>query len=195
MSGILFSSGINHLVGMRRSPVPGERPGGGPGPGPGGATSDYIGGVRTNADSGMVVWPYELTFDCFSGELGAVIEKFQSASEAFLVRSPMIEPAERVSAGVNRPAPPGRQFPPGRQITNAGPAPLLTTVVNERLMRVTLRVDVIRPESFQPGGPGPGPGNFRPGGGRGGRGGGPNQMNLPPGGGSGNPPPPAGGKP
>jgi hypothetical protein len=151
MAGVLFKSRINRLVGMRRAPVPGERQQGGVGAAPAG--NDYIGGVRTNAETGMVLWPYELVFDCFSEELGKVVETLEHSKEGFLVKSVVVKQEEK------------SQQPPQRIQPNPGdprrpniPPPALTNVINERLLRVTMQVEVIRPEGFGGGGPGPGGG-------------------------------------
>ena len=180
LMSVLIKSRINRLVGIRRAYVPGE----GTPQGPQG-TADYLNiPPRTNAETSMVLWPYEVTFEAFSPELGKVMEELEHASYAVIVKYPVIETAEEMRSsrlrdqqlGGGNP-PPDRRFP-GRPNAPAAPAAAaaapaaLTPVINERLMRVTLRIDVIKPEPVQPGSGGPGPGGGR-GGPRGGRGGGP----------------------
>jgi hypothetical protein len=148
MMSILIKSRINKLNYIRRAVVPGERvqsaiQGG---------VSDYLSiPPRTNAETSMVLWPYEVDFDCFTSELGTVLEELERTRYAVIVKAPVVVPAEEIRMRAPRP-------------TNAPPA-TLTTVINERLLRVTLRLEVIKPEPIQPGGGGPGR--------RGGPGGGP----------------------
>lgn len=140
LSSVLFRARINRLEGIRRAMVPGEKlPAGGFGP----ATSDYLNNPpRNNPETGMALWPYEVTFHCFTLELGAVLEALERAPYGFVVKSITSEPATEIKEGVLPP-------PPPRGVrTNAPPA--LMTVVNEKLLRVTLRLEVIKPESNRP---------------------------------------------
>jgi hypothetical protein len=157
LASILIKARVNRLEHIRRGMVPGERaqaaqPAAG-------AAGDYLNaGPRTNSETSMVLWPYEMTFRCFSPELGAVLEALER-QPGFIVRAPSIEPADEI-----KDTRPRQQQPPPK---NAPPPPPLATVVNERLLRVTLRMEIIKPlpPGSTPGGPGSGrPG--RPGGGR-----------------------------
>lgn len=177
---ILFKARVNRLAWMKRAMVPGERPqqGGGNVAVGGNPTADYLNNVsaRTNAEAGMVLWPYEVVFDCFSPELGVVLEALER-TPGFIVKSleQKVSP-EAITAGGPRgpevqpgqpPRIPGqRPVPavPGVRANPAAPVPALTTVINERPLRVTLRIEVIKPDPLQPGGGGPGSG--RPPGGR-----------------------------
>ena len=88
----------------------------------------------------MALWPYEITIHCFTAELGAALEAIERAPHGFLVKSITsdIAPEANVPARVpEQPAIPGRP-------TNALPA--LRTVINEKLLRVTLRLEVVKPE-------------------------------------------------
>ena len=174
MGDILFKARVNRLVWIKRAMVPGERlqqagnnPGGGT-PAP----ADYINAsARTNAETGMVLWPYELVFDCFSPELSTVLEAFER-TPGFIVKALQTDVAPEAAAARDRPRRPENQpnqpnVPPRRVGGGAAvrpnvptAVPALTTVINERPLRVTLRVEVIKPEPSQPGGGGPG----RPGG-------------------------------
>jgi hypothetical protein len=199
ISEVLFKSRINRLVGIRRAMVANERPGVGNNPG---GANDYLPtAARTNAETGMTVWPYEVTFESFTPELASVLEGMQSAKYGFIVRSLEIKPAEELARaprqprppgpagqqpplqpGNRRPVPPGQPPPqriPGAQPPGAVPAPApapagatpvaaaaqprpgLVTIINERLLRVTLRLDVIKPDTTPSGG---GPGGPRRGG-------------------------------
>lgn len=150
MSSMLFKARINRLVSIQRATVPGERPAGG---------ADYLNrSAHLNPETGMVLWPYEITFECFTSELAAVLDSFQRADFGLIVRSPLVGPAVEEKA-----APPVIMRNQGRAVTNAAPVGLVT-IINEKLLRVKLNVEVIKPETFQPGG-GPPPGGRRGGGG------------------------------
>ena len=139
IASILFKARINNLESIQRAGVAGEKISG----------TDYLNrAARTNAETRMVLWPYEVTFQCFTSELAAVLEALERAQYGFIVRFPLIAPAVEEKA----PPPPNLRNPPGRQ-TNVQPS-TLTTIINEKLLRVTLRLEVIKPEPFQTGGPG-----------------------------------------
>lgn len=176
----LFKSRINRLVGMRRALVPGERPTGG-GNAPGGG-NDYLSvSARTNAETSMMVWPYEVTFDCFSSDLALVVNGLQNSKYAFIVKTvewetspdavnPRRTPNQRNPR--NPPTQPGQTLPPRRGAqpaparpgvvnprANAAAAPAtgtsqLITIIDEQLVRVTMRLDVIKPDTTPSGGPG-----------------------------------------
>ena len=132
MVSILLKARINRLESVRRSVVAGEKVSG----------TDYLNVTsRTNAETGLVLWPYELTFQCFSAELSAALEDLERAPYGFLVKSPVVEPAEDKAAAPG--APPARPAVRGGPRTNA-PAGL-ETIINEKMLRVTLRIEVIKP--------------------------------------------------
>ncbi len=144
ISEILFKARINRLVSMRRAVVFGEQrmPGGG-----GGAVAPadvYLnGGARSNPETGMALWPYEITFVCFTSELAAVLEGLQTAQYGFVVKFPVIDPVLEATGPVRpKPVPPGRVG--GRAAAPGAPAGLVT-IVNEKPLRVTLRIEVIKP--------------------------------------------------
>ena len=95
-----------------------------------------------------MLWPYEVTFQCFSSELSSALEDLERAPYGFLVKSVVVDPAEDRATPPGTPpgappgAPPGRRFGPG-PATNAPTG--LVTLINEKLLRVTLRIEVIKP--------------------------------------------------
>ena len=134
MVSILLKARINRLESVRRSVVAGEKVSG----------TDYLNVTsRTNAETGLVLWPYELTFQCFSAELSAALEDLERAPYGFLVKSPVVEPAEDKAAGPGAPLARPAPFIRGGPRTNA-PAGL-ETIINEKMLRVTLRIEVIKP--------------------------------------------------
>ena len=128
IASILFKSRVNRLEGMRRAMVAGEQPASNAG-------GDYLTTQpRGNAETGMIMWPYEVTFQCFTSEVAAVLEALQRAQYGFVVKAPSSEPVGDLAA---------------RRPTNAPPG--LATVVNEKLLRVKLRIEVIKPEAGRAG--------------------------------------------
>jgi len=133
---------------------------------------DYVTELpRLSTETGMMLWPYEVVFDSFSPELAAALEGFARNPAAIVVRSVVVEPAEVVrqpgGPGPRGPAPPPvagqpqppvqpgqgrRRYPRANVPPNAAPgaprtaAPAgLVTLLEEHLLRVTLKLDVIEP--------------------------------------------------
>jgi hypothetical protein len=130
ISSILFKARINRLVGMRRSMVPGERTA----PGDTRSASDYLPILsRTSGETGMTLWPYEVTMDCFTPDLAAVLDALQRVEYGLVVKS-------ITSEAIREAAPPQvKNIPTNR------PPQSLTTIIDERPLRVTLRLEVIKP--------------------------------------------------
>lgn len=131
LTEILFHARINRLEGMKRALVPGEK---------GTMAADYLGTpVRINPETDLAAWPYEVTFQCFSLELGAVLEALQKVPYGFVVKSVVAKPAEEVLRT------PQRLDRAGRGAVTNAPQTGLVTVINERLLLVTLRLEVLKP--------------------------------------------------
>lgn len=79
MCDILFNARIENLLSLRRTPVAKEDEG----------AADYLFGRKpvTNAVTGAVLMPYEITFQGFSGELAAVLDGFNRSSNCFIVKN------------------------------------------------------------------------------------------------------------
>ncbi len=181
IADVLMKSRINRLVGMKRAMVVSERPTGG-GNQPGG--TDYLASpARTNAETGMTAWPYEVVFDCFTPEFASVLDGMQRAN-GFIVKTVEVKPADGSASLTGEPRRPGRPVrspdaaqpprrpavpgrnPPGAPpvrpaAPGAPPAPprgALETIINEKLLRVTMRIDVVKPDAPSAGGPRPGGG-------------------------------------
>ena len=149
LSSLLFKGKVNRLEFVRRARVMDEVPG------PNSA-GDYLPeSPHFNSDVGMVMWPYEIVFHSFSPELAAVIEGISRMPEAYVVRSVVVDPAEplptRQAPGAPGPGNPGPGSPgPGRG-GRGGARPAVTAasgpekILNERLLRVVLKVEVIKP--------------------------------------------------
>ena len=167
---VLFKSRVNRIVSLKRAAVIGERPVGGAQQ-PGGGNDYLPAPARVDSETGMALWPYEVEFDCFTPELAAVIEGLQGAKYGLLITSLKSGPADETAPARNQPPVRGGNPPPNRggaaPAVAPGPAgPSLITIINEKLIRVTLQLEVIKPDSGGAGGPG-GPGNMRRGGGPG----------------------------
>ena len=94
--------------------------------------SDYVKITpHVNQETGMTLSPYEITFQCFSAELATVIDSLQKAKYGFVIHALSSDPVSETAA----PA----------KTTNAVPRNVMSTIVNERLLRVTLQLEVIKP--------------------------------------------------
>ncbi len=87
---ILFDARIHALLRIRRVPVSKQDVG----------STEYLTGskVQTNATTGAVVTPYEVTFQGFSQELAAVLSGLEQSRHAFLVKMVDVEHSEESSA-------------------------------------------------------------------------------------------------
>jgi hypothetical protein len=92
------------------------------------AASDYLAlRVETNAATGTVTSPYELTFGCLSSDLSLVLQGLGASTHGFIVKAIHVEPAAQAAANApgGNPAvgpgpPPGN--PPPRRIPGRPPA-------------------------------------------------------------------------
>jgi hypothetical protein len=151
ITSLLIKAKITRLEGIRRAHVAGETASG----------NDYLTEApRHNSELGMTVWPYEYTIQCFTPELAVAMENLMRAPEAIIIRSVVVEPAEALV----RPAAPGPVVVPGFRGAAAprpAPAPALETILNERILRVILKLDVVKPEGGESGSGGRGSGGPR----------------------------------
>jgi len=142
----LFDARINTLIGVKRAPTADDPAGGGV----------YLGARRhTNAESGVAVSPYELTFQCFSAELGAAIDNLTKSTNGFIIKTITVEPIAPTGNApglapapvLNPRQPPNAPPPPGQNPRLPPPGPsaqTLQTVINEAQRKVTLLVDVVK---------------------------------------------------
>jgi hypothetical protein len=82
---VLFAAKINSLDGLRRERVAAEDSAGG-------LQTDYT-TEKTVTNELAVITPYELSFKCFSSELGTVLAGFAGSPHAFLVKTINVETA------------------------------------------------------------------------------------------------------
>lgn len=80
----VFNSKIHSLVGIRRVPAQGEEKSG--------STAEFMNlKIETNAVTGAILTPYEITFQCFNNELGEVLTRLLTAPQCFIVKSVTVE--------------------------------------------------------------------------------------------------------
>jgi hypothetical protein len=122
---IVFDAHVDPLVNIRRARVSKDDE-------DSTAASDYLAlRIETNAATGTVTSPYEITFGCLSSDLTTVLQGMASSPHGFIVKAIHVEPAAQAAAnapGVNpppgpiQPQPPGSN-PPNRQRTIPGQPP------------------------------------------------------------------------
>jgi hypothetical protein len=147
---ILFDAKINRLAGLRRARLSPDDPPG---------SADYVEvPIATNDVTGAVLSPYQAEFHCFSSELAVALEGLYKSPNGLLVKALYVEPGPAPVIPPTPPAPvvaPPPQPAPGQRTTNApgvrlpprpaAVAPGLTNVLNERVLKVVMRVDVVKP--------------------------------------------------
>ena len=118
------------------------------------------GGFQTNRVAGMVVWPYEFTFDCFSGNLATVLSELSQVPRMMLVKTISVQPSPATTATLggasSGPAPPVVAVPvtaPARRQPGRGAQPgaavakstELKTALEEKLLRVVILIHLVKP--------------------------------------------------
>lgn len=104
---------------------------GGGGPTAGG--SDYVSGLAVTNGS-IVIAPYEVTFQCFTPELGAVLSAFANQSHTVIVKTLAIQPMDLMAMGM---APQPNQYAVAAR--NG-----LPVVIDEKKLKVTLALDLVK---------------------------------------------------
>ena len=119
---ILFAAKINSLDSLQREMISGVETNG----------PDFVSTAVTNTSPLVDMTFYKANFQCFSGELAAVLSELASSPHGYIVRFVDVDPG--VSAHSNkRPAVPGRGARP-------------VTYLNEGLLKVTLSIAVAKPK-------------------------------------------------
>jgi hypothetical protein len=146
---ILFDAHVDPLVNLRRTRVSKDDE-------ESNAASDYhFLKILTNAETETVTSPYEVTFNCLSSDLAAVLQGFLSSPHGLIVKAIQAEPAVEVAAANPAGAPPGpvgtvprRQVPPAQipagVAPKAGAADKPVILLKERRVKVTLLIYVMR---------------------------------------------------
>jgi hypothetical protein len=136
LCNILYQSKIVALESIKRPPVSTDDV---PLTGP-----DYIDRRITTNQFGVIV-PYEVTFRCFSTELGNLLNTFANTEEFFLIKNLLVQGEPPTMAMSTPPATPETPNPP-TAAAKKGAKPLpVKTVLDEKAVRVTMQIDLMRP--------------------------------------------------
>ena len=154
---ILYDARIHSIVTLKRTGVGTNDPAGSP---------DILVGkkVTTNAVAGAALYPYEISFQCFSGELAAVLNNFARASNTYVLKTinvergqleqttqpvPMAQPLQPQMGGMSpsmaaryglRP----QMMAPPVAVAAAPAGRPGEVVLEEKPLRVTIGLDVVR---------------------------------------------------
>jgi hypothetical protein len=153
--GILFDARINSLESIRREVLSNDDTNG----------PDYLPPDERTVSTPLAdLTPYEITFDCFSGELATVLGNFAASPHGLVVKSIEVEPAQSgasVMGAAGNPYPyggPGGMPAAGTHMYGGGqpqrmpvampPPPNGRPVkfLSENKLRITLLVEVIKPK-------------------------------------------------
>jgi hypothetical protein len=130
ISEILFAARVNSLDSVQRARISDDDTAG--------PQADYINDVSVTNDL-AVLTPYAVTFRSFSGELSTVLDGFAASPNGFIVKGISVAPAGQAAqadAGPNG-------LPPVTAPPSAGRGGL-PTVLNEKLLRVTLQIEIVK---------------------------------------------------
>ncbi len=136
ISEILYAARVNALDDLQRIRMSEDDTGGSQG--------DYI--DDQSVTNGLaVVTPYTVVFRAFSPEIAKVLAGFASSPNCFVVKGINVQPAGAAPGGSggegNTPPPMG--MPPPMMSAAPGKGGL-QTVLNEQLLRVTLKVELVK---------------------------------------------------
>jgi hypothetical protein len=126
----LYSSRIIALTSIQR-----ERTADDVNPANQGGGNDYCDSISLTNDS-VVITPYQVTFDCFTPELGNVLSSFANQQHTVIVKTVNLQPADTMIA-----------MDPGAmagQTALANTRGGLPTAVDEKKLRVTLFLDFVK---------------------------------------------------
>ncbi|MCI0748516.1 MAG: Amuc_1100 family pilus-like protein [Verrucomicrobia subdivision 3 bacterium] len=151
---LLFEARVNRLITLRRARLYADEPVS--------QVDHHEKKPEVNEAVNMASNPYEITFHAFTPELAAALESFYRSTNGLIVKSIHVEVAPAPGLDPNappigpgpggfpgpRPPPPGSGFGPGpgRPPPPGAPPPrdAVLTVINERLLKIVLNVDVLR---------------------------------------------------
>ena len=152
---LIYDTKINRITNIRRMRVTTDDPAG--------STDYHDYATRTNTFTQTVSNPYQFEVHSFSGDLGKLIESLYKSKHGFILKSLHVEPAPeapmaqgqqppvRGNPGAVAPPPgganppPGQRPPPGPAGARAARPQALKTVLNERLLKAILLVEVVKP--------------------------------------------------
>jgi hypothetical protein len=110
--------------------------------GQGAGQPDYVDAAAVT-NNNIAIAPYQVTFRCFTPELGAVFSSFANLPHTVVVKAVIIQP-EDLAGGMSE----GGMMPPGgmmygnqRPVTAVGGLPV---VIDEKKLRVTMLLDFVK---------------------------------------------------
>jgi hypothetical protein len=133
---VLFSARIHGLTSLKRTPLTSDDQG----------TDDYNEDfqIQSNAVTGAIISPYEVSFTGFSSELASVLEQFTRSEQGILIRAIKVERYEEPDQRRRRGGPPPPP-PPLRAAPRRRPAQESQTLLNEERFQTTLLLAVVKP--------------------------------------------------
>ncbi|HKQ39772.1 MAG TPA: Amuc_1100 family pilus-like protein [Verrucomicrobiae bacterium] len=142
LTEIIYDAKINRITNIKRMKVTTDDPEGSP---------DYHAyTTHTNTFTQTVSNPYQFEIHSFSGELAKLIEGLYKSKHGFILKSLEVTPAPETAgavAAVPKPVVPQPQ-PQPQPRPQAGPKPkpeAMKTVLNEKLLKAVLLVEVVKP--------------------------------------------------
>ena len=148
LTSILFDAKINKLISIRRTRVSADDEANR------GAPDYHDLSIQTNDITKCLVTPYMFEFQSFTPELAKIVESIQTSTNGFLVKSVSIEPAPVAAADmIGQPAatPPPPGFRPTVPVRPAAPPdPFGRTILDERMLRIRMLVEVIKCPATEP---------------------------------------------
>jgi hypothetical protein len=107
----------------------------------GGMQPDYVDSVSVT-NGNIVVTPYQVTFRCFTPELGAVLSGFANLPHTIVVKAVAIQPEDLTSMSEGMPGMMGGAgYGNQRTAASAGGLPV---VIDEKKLKVTLLLDFVK---------------------------------------------------
>jgi hypothetical protein len=143
ITDIVYEAKINRIANIKRMRVTTDDPAG---------SADYHEySTHTNMMTQTASSAYQFEVHSFSGDLGKLIEGLYKSKHGFILKSLAVEPAPEApaAAGQQPPRTPPVAAPPvQRPVPGAKPGArpeALKTVLNEKLLKATLLVEVVKP--------------------------------------------------
>jgi predicted negative regulator of RcsB-dependent stress response len=104
---------------------------------------DYVDTISVT-NNNIVITPYEVTFRCFTPELGSVLSSFANQSHTMVVKALTIQPEDSTAMTEGMPGMAGGGgygYGAARPPTTAGGLPV---VIDEKKLRVTMLLDIVK---------------------------------------------------
>jgi hypothetical protein len=142
LCGVLFSNRIDSLEGVQRERTADDAASAG--------TQNDTFDALSVTNNNTIISPYQVTFLCFDPALHGVLAGFANQPYGIMVRSIEVVPADLTSTEMTSPLPgmnPGgmeNRFQPGVTPTAPGARGILPVVVDEKRLRVTMFLELVR---------------------------------------------------